>query len=179
MEKVPSGLSSLKSNVDKIDVDKLVSVPKNLSKLSDVVKNDVVKKTDYNTKIKDIEHKIPYIINSTTTAVLNAKIDDIKSKIPNITNLSPTAALNAKINEIKGEIPDHSKYITTPEFNMLTAENISARLKQPNLATKCDIADFVKKEDFDDKLNNLNKKVTSNKTKHVVLEDELKNCKIM
>ena len=80
MEKVPSGLSSLKSNVDKIDVDKLVSVPKNLSKLSDVVKNEVVKKTDYNTKIKDIEHKIPYIINSTTTAALNAKIDDIKSK---------------------------------------------------------------------------------------------------
>ena len=41
---LPSGLSSLKSKVDQLDVDKLVPVPVNLSKLSDVVKNNVVKK---------------------------------------------------------------------------------------------------------------------------------------
>ena len=41
---MPSGLSSLKSKVDKLDVNKLVLVLVNFSKLSDAVKNDVVKK---------------------------------------------------------------------------------------------------------------------------------------
>ena len=42
-----TNLSSLKTKVDKLDIDKLVSVPTDLSKLSNVVKNDVVKKTAY------------------------------------------------------------------------------------------------------------------------------------
>ena len=41
---VPSNLINLKSKVDKLDVDKVVTAPVDLSKLSDVVKNDVVKK---------------------------------------------------------------------------------------------------------------------------------------
>ena len=41
-------LANLKSEVDKLDVDKLKPIPTDLSKLSNVVKNDVVKKTDYN-----------------------------------------------------------------------------------------------------------------------------------
>ena len=49
--------------------------------------------------------------------------------------------------------------------NKLTAENLAARLKQANAATKADFDDFI--DDFDDKLRILNKKVTSNKTKHV------------
>ena len=40
-------MASLKTEVDKLDIDKLVPVPVDLSKLSDVVKNDVVKKTVY------------------------------------------------------------------------------------------------------------------------------------
>ena len=59
MKKVSGDLSSLKSKADKLDVDKLVLVPVDLSKLSDVVKNDVVKKTEYNGKIKSIEDTIP------------------------------------------------------------------------------------------------------------------------
>ena len=43
LENVPANLSSLKSKKDKLDVDKLVSLPVDLSKLSDAVKNDVVK----------------------------------------------------------------------------------------------------------------------------------------
>ena len=46
---------------------------------------------------------------------------------------------------------DHDKYITTPEFNKLTAENFAA-----NLASKSDTADFIKETDFDNKLKNLN-----------------------
>ena len=42
LEKVPTGLNSLKSKVDKLDVDKLVPIPVDLNKLRDAVKNDVV-----------------------------------------------------------------------------------------------------------------------------------------
>ena len=45
----------MESKVDKSDVNKLVPVPIDLSKLSDVVKNDVVKKDVYNAKIKNID----------------------------------------------------------------------------------------------------------------------------
>ena len=54
---------------------------------------------------------------------------------------------NTKINEIEKRITDHNhdKYITTPEFNDVTSEHFVARLKQVNLASKSDIAYFVKK----------------------------------
>ena len=41
------------------------------------------------------------------------------------------------------------------------------------LATKAGIDDFIENIDFDDKLKNVNKKVTSNKTKHVLIKNEL------
>ena len=59
----------------------------------------------------------------------------------------------------------HDKYITTQEFNKLTAQNFAARLKQANLLTNTD---------FDDKLKSLNQKINSNKTKNLLVEDELK-----
>ena len=54
---MPTNLSNLKSKVDKLDVDKLVPVPVDLSKLSVIVKNNVVKKDVYNAKIKNVEEK--------------------------------------------------------------------------------------------------------------------------
>ena len=60
MRNIPTNLSNLKSKVDKIHVDKLVPVHVDLSKLSDIVKNDVVKKDVYNAKTKTIE--IKYLI---------------------------------------------------------------------------------------------------------------------
>ena len=113
----------LKSKVDKLDVDKLVPGPVTLSNLSDVVKNDV-KKDVYYAKIKNIEDKIPDITKLATTNALNAKTNEIRNKTPNITNLATTTALTAAENKI----PIHSKYIITPKFNKLTAENFTARL---------------------------------------------------
>ena len=78
LKNVPSNLNNLKSKVDKLDVDKLVPVPVDLSKLTNVVKNEVVKKTEYNAKIKNIEDKIPDIINLATKTTLNAKINGLK-----------------------------------------------------------------------------------------------------
>ena len=71
-----------------------------LSKLSDVVKNDVVKKYVYNANIKNIEDKIP--LNTNTT--LNAKINKVKGELPSITNLIKNLVkkidYNTKISEI-------------------------------------------------------------------------------
>ena len=54
-----TNLANLKTEVEKLDINKLVPVPVDLSKLSDVVKNNVIKKADYNAKITEIEHKMP------------------------------------------------------------------------------------------------------------------------
>ena len=75
-----------------------------------------------------------------------------------------TAVLNTKISEVENKIPNHDKYITTPEFNKLTAENFTARLKQANLVTKTD---------FDKKLTSFNRKITSNKTKYLEVQRKL------
>ena len=86
MKNVPSNLSNLKSKVDKLDVDKLVPVPVDLSKLSDAVKNDVVKEDVYNAKIKNIEDKIPDITNLANNSFLKAKINAIKGDLRSINN---------------------------------------------------------------------------------------------
>ena len=77
---------------------------------------------------------------------------------------------NTKLTEIETKLTDHNhgKYITTPEFNKLTAENFAARLNQ---------ADLVTKTDFDDKLKSHNHEINSNKTKHLLLENEFQTLK--
>ena len=52
LKNVPSGLSNLKSKGDKLDIGKLETTSVDLSKLRDVVKNEVVKKTEYNELVK-------------------------------------------------------------------------------------------------------------------------------
>ena len=107
-----TNLANLKTEVDKLDIDKLVPIPNDLSKLSNVVENDVVKKTvydklvtkvnnidasglvkktDYNTKITELENKIPDITNlakKTASAT-------VENKIPSISNLATKSALTA------------------------------------------------------------------------------------
>ena len=75
MKNVRTSLSNLKSKEDKLDVDKLVPVPVNFSKPSDVVKSHVVKKDVYNVKNKIIEDKISDITNLATNTCINAKIN--------------------------------------------------------------------------------------------------------
>ena len=63
LKSLPNNLSNLKNKVDKLEIDKLTPVPVDLSKLSNVVKNNVVKKIEYNAKIKIL--KIKYLILAT------------------------------------------------------------------------------------------------------------------
>ena len=59
---MPNNLSNLKIKVDKPDIDKLVPVPVDLTKLTNVVKNEVVKKTEYNAKIKILKIKYQILV---------------------------------------------------------------------------------------------------------------------
>ena len=72
----------MKSKVDKLDVDKLVLAPVDLSKLTDVVKDYVVKRDVHNAIIKDIEHKIPDITNLATNTLIRSKLNEIEKKYP-------------------------------------------------------------------------------------------------
>ena len=144
--------------------------------------------------MENVEDKIPDSTNLATNASLDAKIIEVKSEISNITSLFTTSSLaaienkipsvsnlvkttdyNTKINKVEKKITDHNhdNPITTPGFNKLTAKNFAARLKQENLANKSDIANFVNKTDFDYKLLGFNKRINTNKTKHVLAENEL------
>ena len=100
LKNLPNNLSNLKNKVDKLDIDKLVSVPVELSKLSNVVKNEVVEKTEYNAKIKNIADKIPDISNLATKTILNTKIKEVKNEIPSTSGLATTSALTAFENKI-------------------------------------------------------------------------------
>ena len=95
-----NGLSGLKSKPDKLDIGKLETTSVDSSKLHNVVKNDVVKKTEYNAKIKIIEDKISDTTNLATKTTLNTKINEVKREITCIANLPTTAALTAAENKI-------------------------------------------------------------------------------
>ena len=105
-----TNLASLKTEVDKLDIDKLVPVPVDLSKLSDVVKNDVVKKTVYD--------KLVTQVNSIDTSrfVLKTKYDtdesELKNKIPDTSRLVKKTDYNAKITEIESKIQSISGLAT-------------------------------------------------------------------
>ena len=71
-----TNLSALKTEVDKIDIDKLKTVPDDLAKLSNVVKNEVVKKTDFSA-----DNNVTRTKFSTDTNSLDDKIDKVDKKI--------------------------------------------------------------------------------------------------
>ena len=112
MKNVPSNLHNLKSKVDKLDVHKLVHVPFHWSKLSDVVKNYIVKKDVYNAKIKNIDDKKTDCPKLATNTTFNAKIKEVKGKIPSITNLAAAAAPTT----VENKIPNVSDIVKTTRF---------------------------------------------------------------
>ena len=78
-------------------------------------------------------------------------------KIPDTNGLVATTVSKINITAVENEIPNYGKYILTPEFNKLTAQKFSARLKHANV---------VAKTDFVNKLTKFNREITSDKTKH-------------
>ena len=126
-------------------------------------KSSLVKKTNCSSKITEIEGKIPSISGLAT----NSALTPVENKIPNVCSLVKKTDCNTKVSEIEMKITDHNhdKYITTPEFNNLAAGVFIARLARANL---------IAKADFDAKLKKIRDRVTLNKTKHLLVENELK-----
>ena len=183
---IKSNLASLKTEVDKLDADKLTPAPIDLAKLSNVVKNDIIKKTEYdklinkinsidNTnfvsrtryekdgsdfedKINKIEKKIPDVSNLVKKTDFNTKITEVEGKIPNITGLATSSALTA----VETKIPDISGLAT---ISALT--NVENKIP--------DVTNLVTKGDFDTKLKAVSDRVTKNKSKNLLLDNELKN----
>ena len=141
----------MKNNVDKLGFHKLLPIPFDLSKLSNVGKSDLVKKTEYDKFVK--------------------RVNAVKTTD---TNLVKKLAITQKSMKSKNDQDHSNKYITTQELDKLMSGNFTSRLAKANLASINDVDNFTKKADFDDKLKTkINTKVTSNKTKHVEAEKKI------
>ena len=133
-----TNLATLKTEVDKLNIDKLVPVPVDLSKLSDVVKNDVVKKTlydklivkannmdtsgfmlktKYDTDKWELENKIPSDL--VKKADYNSNITEIENKIPDVSNLATKTALTTEENKIPSVTNLVKKQIITLKLQKL------------------------------------------------------------
>ena len=99
-------LASLKSEINKLDINKFETTPTDLSKLSNLVKNEVAKKNCIDKLVKKV--------NVIQTSDYKTKVAEIEKK-PRVHDLN-------------------NRYITTQEFNKLTTKDLAARLKPAHLA---------------------------------------------
>ena len=141
-----SNLASLKIEVDKLVIAKLLPVPADLRKLSDVVKNDVIKKT--------VQDKLIAKVNSIDTSrfVLKTKYDtdkiELENEIPYTSGLVKKTEYNAKITEIKGKIPSISGLAANAALTLVVS------------ISSINISSLVKKIDYDIKIAEIEKKRT-------------------
>ena len=190
-----TNLAALKSKVDKIDTDKLKTVPADLAKLSNIVKNDVVKKTTYNT----LKNKVYAIDTSkfvsrtkftTDTNTLHDKIDKVEKKIPDISGSATKSSVTRLITEqedytdkVKKKIPDISGLASKTELTAVENKIPDVSGLAPASALTAvenkipDITSLITKTDFDTKLKDISDRVTNNKSKDILLYNELKKLK--
>ena len=167
-----TNLAALKTEVDKIDTDKLKTAPADLAKLTNAIENDVAKKTDYNTKVTSIEAQIAGLTKNTVdiladitklkaidtnsfatrtkfsadTNALDDKMDGVEKKIPDISGLGTKTSLNA--------------YLQTSTFNSKVTE-VESKIKD------ADIID----NSANTKVNTIRSNLTSYATKADVATD--------
>ena len=137
-----TNLAALKTEVDKIDVDKSKTVPDDLAKLSNVVKNEVVKKTDFSA-----DTYVTRIKFSTDTNALDNKIDKVEKKIPDISSLGIKRNVTTLVNNLNNKIDnlkinDYAKktslthYMLTSTFNIKSTE-LESKIKDADIIAKC------------------------------------------
>ena len=155
-----TNLANLKTEVNKLDIDKLVPTPVDLSKLSDVVKNDIVKKAVYNklvakvdnidtsdfalktkqnTDKTELENKIPDTNGLVRKTNYNTKITGLENKIPDISDLAPKTALTA----IENKIPSVSNLVKKTDYNTKITD-IENKLNNHNHDKYIDTSEFNK-----------------------------------
>ena len=149
-----SGLNSFKSNLDDLDVDKVVTVPISLSKLSGIVKNEVVKKNVFDELVNAID--IIEISGLVKKTIYDAKINEIKGETPSITGLVTTA-----LSTVRDDIPNVSdlvkkkimmqnyeilkrKYFISSDYKIFTNEILGAKIKNKKIVIESDISEFIK-----------------------------------
>ena len=146
-----ANLANLKTEVDKLDIDKLVPVPVDLSKLSDVVKNDVVKR-DASDKLVTKVNAIPLSNIDTSGFVLKTKYDadksELEDKIADTSGLVEKTNYNTNITEIEGKILDISNLATKTALTAI--EN-----KIPS------VSNLVKKTDYNTKITGIENKLNN------------------
>ena len=133
-----TNLSVLKSEVDEIDIDKLKTVPDYLAKLSNVVKNEVVKKTDFSA-----DNYVTRTKFSTDTNSLDDKIDKVGKKIPDISSLETKRNVTTLVNNLNNRIDNLkikeyakkttlSNYVLTSDFNTKSTE-LESKIKDADI----------------------------------------------
>ena len=161
-----TNLANLKTEVEKLDIDKLAPVLVDLSILRQVVKNDVVK--------KNVCDKLVAKVNSIDTSgfVLKTKYyadkSETENKIPNTSDLVKKVDYNTKITEIEGKIPDVSGLatetaLTTLENKITDVSNFATKTAPTNLSnTVPDISTLITKSDYDTKIAEIENKYVRN-----------------
>ena len=99
-----TNLAALKTEVDKIDADKLKTAPTDLAKLTNAIENDVVKKTDYNTKVTSIEAQRARLTKNTVDNLADTtklKAIDTNSFVTRTKFSADTNALDDKIDGVE------------------------------------------------------------------------------
>ena len=147
-----TNLASLKTEVDKIDINKLRTVPDDLAKLSNVVKNEVVKKADFSADNYVTRTKLSTDANS-----LDDKIDKVEKKIPDVSGLATTRNVTALVNNLNNKIDNlKNNYMLTSIFNTKSTE-LESKIKDADIiaksavtkanSIKSDLNDYAKKTD--------------------------------
>ena len=142
-----TNLTALKTEVDKIDAGKLKTVPVDLTKLSNVANNDVVKKTDYNAKVTSIESQIAGVTKKTLDNlgdITKLKAVDTSSFVLKTKLVSDVTTLENEIDTIDKKIPDISRlatktsltsYLQTTTFNSKVTE-VENKIKATDIIAK-------------------------------------------
>ena len=133
-----TNLAALKTEVDKIDTDKLKTAPTDLAKLTNGIENDVVKKTDYHKKVTSIEAQIAGLTKNTIdnlADITKLKAIDTNSFVTRTKFSADTNALDGKIDGVEKKQPDMS-----------------------GLATKTILNDYLKTLTFNSKVTEVEKK---------------------
>ena len=154
-----TNLAALKTEVDKLDTDKLKTTPADLAKLTNAVDNELVKKTVYNAKVTAFDNEISGVKQSATNNL--AEITKLKavdtSGFVNKTKFSTDInSLDDKIDKVDKKIPDISglatklssnNYLQTTTFNSkvteLEGKITTAESKIPSIAASATKAEVL------------------------------------
>ena len=138
---IKTNLAALKTEVDKIDTDKLKTVPDDLAKLTNVVKNEVVKKTDFSA-----DNYVKRTKFNTDTNSLDDKIDKVEKKILDVSGLATRRNVTTLVNNLNNKIEhlknnDYAKKTSLINY-MLTS---TVNTKSAELENKIKDADIISK----------------------------------